>query len=395
MKNIILLISSTILGLILGYLIFFSFFYLNFEKKFENTISSKEKFYFIKKYVNILNHVRPEYSDYSHLMYSVINDYKNKNNILFQGDSWFEQINFPANDNAESYKDVNLKNPKIDDFKSLNYIRDWSNSKNFGAINAGTGSYSPSLMSIQLEVLEKDFKIMPDILVAYIDQTDLGDENCRYKLNKVYSGNKLIRVEATKSLTRQAFDYTKMLKLSEINLTPKPKFFKVFYLTNYNLHFEINKFFKINYFKISQIINKGWDNRKIKKCNVDEILSYLKKPQTSQISYFKSSLEEYLARATKKNHIKKIYLVSFPHLEGLKKIYKDSDKNYLNISDIIDTVLEKNSETLNKKIYHINFSKITSLNNELFSYDDYLFDKAHLKQEPHRVFISEILNKIN
>ena len=74
MKNTILLISSTILGLILGYLIFFSFFYLNFEKKFENTISSKEKFYFIKKYVNILNHVRPEYSDYSHLMFSVINE---------------------------------------------------------------------------------------------------------------------------------------------------------------------------------------------------------------------------------------------------------------------------------------------------------------------------------
>ena len=172
--------------------------------------------------------MRPEYSDYSHLMFSVINDYKNKNNILFQGDSWFEQINFPANDNAESYKDVNLKNPEIDDFKSLNYIRDWSKSKNFGAINAGTGSYSPSLMSIQLEVLEKDFKIMPDILVAYIDQTDLGDENCRYKLNKVYSDNKLIRVEATKSLTRQAFDYTKMLKLSEINLTSKPKFLKVF-----------------------------------------------------------------------------------------------------------------------------------------------------------------------
>ena len=88
-------------------------------------------------------------------------------------------------------------------------------------------------------------------------------------------------------------------------------------------------------------------------------------------------------------------MVSFPHLEGLKKIYKDSDKNYLNISDIIDTVLEKNFETLNKKIYHINFSKITSSNNKLFSYDDYLFDKAHLKQEPHRVFIREILNKIN
>ena len=42
-------------------------------------------------------------------------------------------------------------------------------------------------MNLQLDVLEQDFKIFPDVIIAYIDQTDIGDENCRYKNNKINS----------------------------------------------------------------------------------------------------------------------------------------------------------------------------------------------------------------
>ena len=121
--------------------------------------------------------------------------------------------------------------------------------KKIGVINAGTGSYSPSLMSVQLEVLEKDFGIKPNILIAYIDQTDLGDENCRYKDNKVFKNNELIKIDATETITKQAFDYTRMLKISEINLSSKPKIIKLFKIVNYELQFEFTKFFKKNYFK--------------------------------------------------------------------------------------------------------------------------------------------------
>ena len=262
-------------------------------------------------------------------------------------------------------------------------------------INAGTGSYSPSVMSIQLEILEKDFKIMPDILIAYIDQTDFGDENCRYKPNKVYEDSKLLRVGATQTFTRQAFDYSKMLKLSEINFSSRSKFIKVYNLVNYHVQFEIKKFFKINYLKISKIFDQGWAKRKINKCDVKEILSYLNNPEKNQVTYFKSSLLEYLNRAKNKNHIKKIYLVSFPHLENLKNIYEDGKNNYINISDIIDEVLEKNSESLNSRITHINFSKIINSDNKLFGYNDYLFDNIHLKQEPHKLFVREIFKRIN
>ena len=65
---------------------------------------------------------------------------------------------------------------------------------NLSFINAAASSYSPTLMNLQLDLLEKDFKIFPDIVVAYIDQVNIGDELCRYKKNKVYSNGKLASI---------------------------------------------------------------------------------------------------------------------------------------------------------------------------------------------------------
>tara|TARA_Y100001970_G_scaffold159719_1_gene195428 strand:+ start:4683 stop:5864 length:1182 start_codon:yes stop_codon:yes gene_type:complete len=392
MKNIFLVTLSTLVGIFLGYICFFIFYYFNFENKVANTISSQEKFVVINKYNKILNHIRPEYSEYSELIFSTISEFKSGDNILMQGDSWFMQINYPANDQAKSYKDVNIIYPTDNDLGSLKYIQEWSKSKNIGVINAGTGSYSPSLMSVQLEVLEKDFGIKPNILIAYIDQTDLGDENCRYKDNKVFKNNELIKVDATETITKQAFDYTRMLKISEINLSSKPKIIKLFKIVNYELQFEFTKFFKKNYFKITNIIKGGWSNRKIKKCNIGEILSYLTKSDQNEINYFKSSLEEYLIRAKNKEYIKEIYLVSFPHLKNLKNIIGKEKNNYMNISDVIDEVLEKNK--FKQKFVHINFSEIIRNNKNLFGYKDYIFDNIHLKQRQHKLFIKEIFNQV-
>jgi hypothetical protein len=45
---------------------------------------------------------------------------------------------------------------------------------------AGTGSYSPSPMTAQLDLLVERFGLRPRLVVAIIDQTDIGDEVCRY-----------------------------------------------------------------------------------------------------------------------------------------------------------------------------------------------------------------------
>ena len=64
-------------------------------------------------------------------------------------------------------------------------------------------------MSLQLDVLEQDFNIYPNIIVAYFDQSDVGDEICRYKNKKVFDGNnQLIKIREEK-YSRNIFNYTK------------------------------------------------------------------------------------------------------------------------------------------------------------------------------------------
>ena len=132
------------------------------------TFKSYQGLNFHKKYSNILNHLRNVNLNWDYdgnqenFLFSVINDFnQSKKNILLQGDSWMEQIN--------------LEN------QSLKNITNYSKKNNFGIINAGITSFSPTLMKLQYEILKKDFNIHPDIVIAYIDQTDIGDEICNYK----------------------------------------------------------------------------------------------------------------------------------------------------------------------------------------------------------------------
>ena len=350
----------------------------------------KEKYEIILKYLDTVNHIRPEYVDASELVYSVINPYSSKDNILMQGDSWFHQINFPTRDNAKSYLDVNIIEPTRNDLKSLNFISNWAKKRDIGVINAGTVSYSPSLMSVQIEVLERDFNILPNVLVSYIDQTDFGDEICRYSKNKIYENNKLSKVSATKGLDKSAFNYSRVLKLSEINFNYDSKFLKVLNSINFEIFWELKKFYLINSSKLKNIFKK----KEVEKCTLKQIFSYLKNPTKAEINYFKTSVLEYLDRAKSKTHIEQIYLVTFPHLDQLKQLFKENDSRLINISGIIDEVVEESNIDSLKKIKHINFTKIIYENKVMFNYNDYLFDKIHLKQIPHKKFISEIFQRI-
>ena len=55
-------------------------------------------------------------------------------------------------------------------------------------------------MNLQLDVLEQDFKITPNIVIAYVDQSDIGDENCRYKNNKIYENGVLKSIQSESDL---------------------------------------------------------------------------------------------------------------------------------------------------------------------------------------------------
>ena len=100
--------------------------------------------------------------------------------------------------------------------ESLKLFQDFSKKNDINIINGGITSYAPTLMSLQYKFLKTDFDINPSIVIIYVDQTDIGDEICRYNPSKVFNNNTLIGVKK-EFFTNKIYDYTKIYSYSEIN----------------------------------------------------------------------------------------------------------------------------------------------------------------------------------
>ena len=170
-------------------------------------------------------------------LFSIINNFSiNTDNILLQGDSWIEQLNDPR------YK------------MSYNLINNFAKKNDLGLINAGVTSFSPSLMQLQYEILEKDFNIKPNIVVAYIDQTDIGDELCRYKNNRIYDKNNTLVAVKKENYSRATYDYTKIFYISEIALLDDSSLIRTFKFTNFFIKYGFLRFID----KSKSISKNGW-----------------------------------------------------------------------------------------------------------------------------------------
>lgn len=134
-------------------------------------IFPKEAIDLYSKYVPYLHHMRP-FEDYMDIhkfpMRVAYSEYVDRDSpvnefplVLMQGDSWF---NF------------DLIHPVAPEF-----LRGVSRQKRLKIISGGTPSYSPTLMLKQFEIFTTELGIRPRFVIAHIDQTDLGDEICRYK----------------------------------------------------------------------------------------------------------------------------------------------------------------------------------------------------------------------
>ena len=192
-KNFITVLISTFLVILLCYFLFFLKIHFEQLHKHPYRFKSIDTLKFNKNYYNKLHHLRAVdgrweiKSKPENYLFSTINKFSiNTDNILLQGDSWIQELD------GGYYK------------KSYNLINNFAKKNNFGLINAGVASFSPSLMQLQYGILEKDFNIKPNIVVAYIDQTDLGDELCRYKDKRVYDKNNTL-IAVKKKITQEQY----------------------------------------------------------------------------------------------------------------------------------------------------------------------------------------------
>ena len=118
---------------------------LNPKDAGNQNIKSFEDLNFHEKYSKKIHHIRekvllewlwkkPQIED---LLFTKIGTLDDKEEIvLFQGDSYMEQLTFPKDKNHIS----------------VELVQKFKSKKKVGFINAGIGSYSPSLMSLQLDL---------------------------------------------------------------------------------------------------------------------------------------------------------------------------------------------------------------------------------------------------
>ncbi len=232
MKKLIFNVLIFFISSVILYLLVFIYFFFTFEKDFKYNFQSLENLNFYKEYSKKVHHLRPEhllrqFSDTNlldkkkGLLFNKLNNSTSDKIILFQGDSWFEQIN-----GFQKVKDY-LANTQ----------------KNIKIINAGISSYSPSLMNVQFNILENDFDIKPDVIVVYVDQTDIGDEFCRYRNLRVLdeTGN-LIKVPYEDfPIHKDPFNLHEILIFSEIELKNNSKIIKTQKYLNYKVIKSLNR----------------------------------------------------------------------------------------------------------------------------------------------------------
>lgn len=349
----------------------FSFLVINKKKKnflaliknYDKEIKQEK----IQKYKDNLPYVRKksfyQESRHKHLIkdenayiYNIINEFnfKNNENILIQGDSEGGLLNLIENHE---------------------YLKKYAENHSIGILNASLGSYSISPMTVQLAILEKDLKIYPSIIIAVINQTDIGDEIFRYKnlkdnnfsINLASSDNKF-RLKMIEDFKKKNLSTFKMIK---------------YFFSNY-IFFK-NRLDLTN----KETVNYFFFRTKAKFLNMPEVFYLLKRGiNKKEKIIFEKRVNDYISQAFNNNNLKKIYFVTHPSKYHLK----DSKKNYTNVSTIIDEIID--SSAFQNKLAHINFSK----NNNDINLNSFVkFDKfSHLTVESYiSYYLPKIFSKIN
>ena len=362
-KNVVLIFFSLIFSFILIYSLVFAWVSLLQKYKDINNFNNLENLNFHEKYSNKIHHLRgnnwPHHKremlwkkeDYMFTVFSKFNE--DKDNYLIQGDSWAEYIVFKDSINKT--------------------LQDIVNKKKIGLINSGTSSYSPSLMKTQFEILEKKYDFKPDYLIAIIDQTDIGDELCRYKHNIVENNDGTVSYIKREFNTGAVMDASKHYSFSRIILE-KDKFIN-FHITNY---YFLKTFNEIKT-RIFYIKKHGLKDSSTYQCKFQHIQKYLYNLSEKDKDYFKKRTQEYFNYLKSKKNLKKVFVVTFPHEKHLNGDYK------VNVSKII------NELNLPSKIVHIDFNDIIK-NNQFQKDHIYEFNDpaSHLNEEAHSLYIKKI-----
>jgi len=286
--------------------------------------------------------------------FTTISEFNNQSkNILIQGDSWAEQL---------SKKDT------------YNYLKEFSKKNNYGLINSGIRSYSPSPMAVQLYLLRKDFNLKPNIIVALLDQTDIGDELYRYNIpnwqeNKVNYFDKSHETFLVQIFTENNFNLIKLIRLIELYYSSNLKKFSTHKKTIFYIYSRLKNFVQGIPSVMSPIVNGMSDH---------------------DIDLFASRVENYIDISFQDDDLEYLIFVTHPH-----RIHFEGSRYKIELGNLLEIIL--NNSSYSDKMFHINFAKIDEIKgikpDIMFAENDvysHLNEKMYLKY-----YLPEILKKLN
>jgi len=318
-KNLLLTVASIFITLLfLEYIIG-----PNWLRNHHN-IPDKVSHKFYKKYYKKVHHLR-QFKDWYYnngLMYSIIDDEHINNSfkstILINGDSWAENLLL---ENGITNQIINQELIKIKKKEKVNIV------------NSGTFSYSFSPITVQLQILRKDFNINPDKIITIIDHTDVGDEICRYKNMLEFSDDKtLLRVRPEDKYSAEIFTVERYLSKVDI--------------------YNSNDFHIVKYIK-NKIFRKDiYDNRKYDPiCTFTEVMRPVEFGlNKNEYTYLKEVTLRYIDTVFSDKNVEKLLLVVHPHEKHFTGEY-----NFY-FGDFLKEILQEN--IFKEKIDLLDFNEI-------------------------------------
>ena len=220
---------------------------------------------------------------------------ENKFNILVQGDSYGESLNF---------KNINR------------FYKDFFKEKKIGLINSSISSYAMSANYFQLNALMNDFNINPEFLIIYYDQTDIGDDLYRYS---VFLNDKNFR-------EYKNYDKKLMNSFATSNLNSV----KIFLIIKNYFYREKARFQINNYETVMKILRRIY-LKNVKKIPVQlEPLYYgIKVDEKNKLI---DIINDYINLSFTNKNLKKIYFIVHPHENHLRDIYVMDNREILSLA---------------------------------------------------------------
>ena len=276
--------------------------------------------------------------------------------LVIQGDSWAEQFLYSQ---SPQYR------ARLTDLESK-----------MDVIYAGVSSFSPSLMSAQINWIKDHFKdFSPSIIVTIIDQTDFGDELCRYRNVRTKTTDGRITVaafDATENEKQNVYIVKHNLRYSKILNSEAANFVKILQLAYYRITARLAPTKDCGWNKISQPLRQGLNDE--------------------DTSYMIEVLNDYLSTIETLGSVKTVILVTHPHHKHIAGEYILEMGAF--IDDHLDLILNNIDPALNVVSLPIRPPKGAKLSEiDYFKKNDVA---SHLSDEAHSsYFIDAIIEKID